>query len=287
MKIGVDGARQLLQAGVNDLGGTLMDENISRAAGAEHGQGMEPERLRRPRRPARPPARPAHHAVRRALPRPPEAVACAASWGLLCPRDGGAVDRRSSFRGPSQLQDAGRQARRDRWRVTRRGTGRIVYVVPLVACALGLVAAGSIWVHEQDQARQRNLQAANQVATTFSQMASATIDGLRGASALLADDGVLSAAELATFADDMARQADLRAVAHELVVEDADRAAFEEEYGFAISDIGPDGTLVPAAAASRVRARGRRGVRRPVGRAQLRTGHPRRHPARRGRQGRG
>ena len=35
--------RQLLQAGVNDLGGTLMDENISRAAGAAHGEGMEPD----------------------------------------------------------------------------------------------------------------------------------------------------------------------------------------------------------------------------------------------------
>jgi FO synthase len=43
VKIGGHGARQLLQAGVNDLGGTLMDENISRAAGAEHGQGMEPD----------------------------------------------------------------------------------------------------------------------------------------------------------------------------------------------------------------------------------------------------
>jgi FO synthase len=43
VKIGAAGARQLLQAGVNDLGGTLMDENISRAAGAEHGQGMEPD----------------------------------------------------------------------------------------------------------------------------------------------------------------------------------------------------------------------------------------------------
>ena len=40
VKIGVDGARQLLQAGCNDLGGTLMDENISRAAGAAHGQKM-------------------------------------------------------------------------------------------------------------------------------------------------------------------------------------------------------------------------------------------------------
>jgi FO synthase len=39
-KIGRDGATQLLQAGCNDLGGTLMDENISRAAGASHGTKM-------------------------------------------------------------------------------------------------------------------------------------------------------------------------------------------------------------------------------------------------------
>jgi len=38
VKIGFDGVRQLLQSGVNDLGGTLIDENISRAAGAQHGQ---------------------------------------------------------------------------------------------------------------------------------------------------------------------------------------------------------------------------------------------------------
>ena len=43
VKIGPDGVRQLLSAGVNDLGGTLMNENISRAAGAAHGQGMEPD----------------------------------------------------------------------------------------------------------------------------------------------------------------------------------------------------------------------------------------------------
>lgn len=42
VKIGVEGVRQLLSAGVNDLGGTLMDENISRAAGADHGQMMTP-----------------------------------------------------------------------------------------------------------------------------------------------------------------------------------------------------------------------------------------------------
>jgi FO synthase len=32
-----------LLAGCNDLGGTLMDENISRAAGAEHGQELDEE----------------------------------------------------------------------------------------------------------------------------------------------------------------------------------------------------------------------------------------------------
>jgi FO synthase len=38
VKLGLAGMAQVLQAGVNDLGGTLMGENISRAAGARHGQ---------------------------------------------------------------------------------------------------------------------------------------------------------------------------------------------------------------------------------------------------------
>jgi FO synthase len=46
VKMGSAGARQVLRAGANDLGGTLMDENISRAAGASHGQGMEEDDLR-------------------------------------------------------------------------------------------------------------------------------------------------------------------------------------------------------------------------------------------------
>jgi FO synthase len=40
VKLGHDGVRQALLAGVNDVGGTLIDENISRAAGASHGQRM-------------------------------------------------------------------------------------------------------------------------------------------------------------------------------------------------------------------------------------------------------
>jgi FO synthase len=46
VKAGVTGARQVLQAGANDLGGTLMDENISRAAGAAHGQELDESEFR-------------------------------------------------------------------------------------------------------------------------------------------------------------------------------------------------------------------------------------------------
>src|SRR5437763_419238 len=41
VKMGATAAQQALRAGVNDLGGTLIDENIARAAGAEHGQMMD------------------------------------------------------------------------------------------------------------------------------------------------------------------------------------------------------------------------------------------------------
>ncbi len=45
VKIGLSGAVQLLRSGCNDMGGTLMNENISRAAGAAHGQEMTPQRF--------------------------------------------------------------------------------------------------------------------------------------------------------------------------------------------------------------------------------------------------
>jgi FO synthase len=45
VKMGVEGAKLALQAGANDLGGTLMNENISRAAGASHGQELPPEAM--------------------------------------------------------------------------------------------------------------------------------------------------------------------------------------------------------------------------------------------------
>ena len=45
VKLGTRGITAVLKAGVNDLGGTLMNESISRAAGAEHGQEMTPEQM--------------------------------------------------------------------------------------------------------------------------------------------------------------------------------------------------------------------------------------------------
>ena len=45
VKLGPDGVAAALRAGVNDLGGTLMNESISRAAGAEHGQEFAPEAM--------------------------------------------------------------------------------------------------------------------------------------------------------------------------------------------------------------------------------------------------
>ncbi len=47
VKLGVDGAAAALAAGCNDLGGVLMNESISRAAGAAHGQDLSVDDLRR------------------------------------------------------------------------------------------------------------------------------------------------------------------------------------------------------------------------------------------------
>ncbi len=45
VKMGLDAATESLRWGVNDLGGTLMEENISRMAGSQHGTRLEPEQL--------------------------------------------------------------------------------------------------------------------------------------------------------------------------------------------------------------------------------------------------
>jgi FO synthase len=45
VKMGLEAATEALRWGVNDLGGTLMEENISRMAGSQHGARLEPEQL--------------------------------------------------------------------------------------------------------------------------------------------------------------------------------------------------------------------------------------------------
>jgi FO synthase len=45
VKLSPAGAAQILRAGANDLGGTLMNESISRAAGTRHGQELAPEQM--------------------------------------------------------------------------------------------------------------------------------------------------------------------------------------------------------------------------------------------------
>ncbi len=45
VKLGVDGTRAMLQAGANDVGGTLMEETISRMAGSEHGSAKTVQEL--------------------------------------------------------------------------------------------------------------------------------------------------------------------------------------------------------------------------------------------------
>ncbi len=46
VKMGAEGVKVCLQSGVNDLGGTLMNESISRAAGASHGQEFTATKMR-------------------------------------------------------------------------------------------------------------------------------------------------------------------------------------------------------------------------------------------------
>ena len=47
VKLGPEVAQRCLQGGANDFGGTLMNETISRSAGASHGQYIQPQEFRR------------------------------------------------------------------------------------------------------------------------------------------------------------------------------------------------------------------------------------------------
>ena len=45
VKLGEAGVAEVLRGGADDVGGTLMNESISRAAGTQHGQELPPERM--------------------------------------------------------------------------------------------------------------------------------------------------------------------------------------------------------------------------------------------------
>ena len=64
VKMGLDAATEALRWGVNDLGGTLMEESISRMAGADHGVKLEPDQLVAAAHAAGPAGRRAHDPVR-------------------------------------------------------------------------------------------------------------------------------------------------------------------------------------------------------------------------------
>ena len=78
VKMGLDAATEALRWGVNDLGGTLMEENISRLAGSYHGVMLDAGRPDRGRTSRRPPGSGAHDALRTA---PPICGRCRGSVG--------------------------------------------------------------------------------------------------------------------------------------------------------------------------------------------------------------
>ena len=80
--MGLDAATEALRWGVNDLGGTLMEETISRLAGSYHGVRLDPPRADRRRARRRPPRRRAHDALRH----PPSTIRCR-SRPAACMRD--------------------------------------------------------------------------------------------------------------------------------------------------------------------------------------------------------
>ena len=70
VKMGLDAATESLRWGVNDLGGTLMEESISRLAGSYHGTKLDPDAARRRGARGRAPGGRAHDAVRDPAPLP-------------------------------------------------------------------------------------------------------------------------------------------------------------------------------------------------------------------------
>ena len=94
VKMGLDAATESLRWGVNDLGGTLMEESISRLAGSYHGTRLDPERAGRGRPRGRAPGRRAHDPVRDPPPLPAAELAATGRW----------APRRDAARGCAQAR---------------------------------------------------------------------------------------------------------------------------------------------------------------------------------------
>ncbi len=127
-----------------------------------------------------------------------------------------------------------------------RDAGRLLFVVPVLAMAVGLAGAGAIWAREVSQARQRDMRTASQVATAVARTAGVDVDGLRGASALVADDEQVSPAELASYGRELFGGSAIRVLAVAYQVDDAGRAALEARIGHEITDAAPGGREVRA-----------------------------------------
>ena len=113
VKMGLDAATEALDWGVNDLGGTLMEENISRLAGSYHGVRLEPEDL----------IGAAHRAGRPAAERTPSTGSGASTrWnrGGLGGAQPGASARRAPLRNHAPTQ---RTLAPRRLALERRGSG--------------------------------------------------------------------------------------------------------------------------------------------------------------------
>jgi FO synthase len=85
VKMGLDAATESLRWGVNDLGGTLMEESIGRLAGSYHGTRLEPEQLVAAAHAAGRPAaeRTTLYAIRREFPLAPPSAADALPHGRV------------------------------------------------------------------------------------------------------------------------------------------------------------------------------------------------------------
>ena len=105
VKMGPDGAALCLNAGANDLGGTLMNESISRAAGTQHGQEFPPEAMENADQFDRPHPAAAHDALRRG-------VAGAARSLVRC-AGAGAGGANTTDTPPHVIASVAKQSRRD------------------------------------------------------------------------------------------------------------------------------------------------------------------------------